>query len=140
MCIYDAATRAGYAPTTALTKGKRLDQASNIRGTLEVMGMTDDVVVNTLKECLVADKAIVCDKEVSMIPDHPTRLKTAETVMKLKGHLDKEVALTGVTNIQVNFNLVGDDGKSEGQDSSIELPSFTEAAISPESTERPEHS
>jgi phage terminase small subunit len=149
MCIFDSAMKAGYSRNTAYAQGKRLDRVGNIRQTLEVMGVSDESVINTLKDCLVAERPIVCDKEISMVPDHTIRHKTAETVLKLKGHLDKDIAMTGVTNIQVNFNLTeAKDAHGEAieveaidrEDRAIELPSVTETIIGFEELTRPEDS
>lgn len=149
MCIYDSAIAAGYSRNTAYAQGKRLDRVGNIRATLEVMGVSDDVVVNTLKDCLIAERPVVCDKEITMVPDHMIRHKTAETVLKLKGHLDKDLQASGITNIQVNFNLTeAKDAHGEAievtavdrEDRAIELPSVTETIIGFEELKRPEDS
>jgi hypothetical protein len=109
-------------------------------GTLSRMGVTDDVLVGKIRDGMDAERPVVCDKEIFHEPDHAVRHKYVETALKLKGHLEKEVALTGITNIQVNFNLVGENGESKGQDGSIELSSIAETTFSTQEPERPEHS
>lgn len=147
LCIYDSAIKAGYSRNTAYAQGKRLDRVGNIRQTLEVMGVTDDVLVDKMRQGMEAERAIVCDKTIHHEPDYHTRHKYVETALKLKGHLDKSDTVSGITNIQVNFNVteakdthgeVIEVTASDSESRAIELPSQPETIIGFEEFTRPE--
>lgn len=147
MCIYDSAIKAGYSRTTALSQGKSLDKVGNIRATLEVMGVSDDLLVNKLREGMEAERPVVCDKEIHREPDYATRHKYTETALKLKGHLEREGQVQSVAAIQVNFNIAEiKDAHGEAIEvtatdcEGAELPSQPETIIGFEELTRPEDS
>jgi hypothetical protein len=120
MCIYDSAIKAGYSRNTAYAQGKRLDRVGNIRQTLEVMGVTDDVLVDKLREGLGAtkrDSIVVYDEkgkrhtDVETVDDYPTRHKYLDTALKLKGHMSGDDKGFGGVSQTVIFQIFQADAE-----------------------------
>jgi len=93
---------AGYSPATAKTPQK-LTQSEGFQMLMQQMGITDELLVETIKGVLSANKMVVMGKEstdsfVDIQPDHPTRHKFLETTLKLKG-LSKGEGSTSITFI-----------------------------------------
>lgn len=86
---------AGYAPSTARARAKDIIGKVRIQDALQTImensGITDQLLMNTLKEGLKAKKVHGTSDDFVEIEDHSTRHKYLETGLKLKGHLDKKV-------------------------------------------------
>lgn len=86
--ISKAMRDAGYSAATAKTPTK-LTQSQAFQYYMQEAGVTDEKLVQVLKDGLDASKTIVMGKDedsfVDIQPDHPTRHKFLETSLKIKG-------------------------------------------------------
>lgn len=82
--VHRAALEAGYSPAVARSdvyQNPRLRVA--ITKLMDEMGLDEAALLKALKDALRAHRR-------GKIPDHPIRLRAAETGLKLRGHLGKE--------------------------------------------------
>lgn len=81
---------------------------------LEIEGLSDRRLAKTFKETLEANRPVVIDKEIQDYPDHPTRLKAAEVVARLKGHYEglQDEGNRAASNISININFVQPDANT----------------------------
>ena len=103
---------AGYSAATAHTPAK-LTQSQAFQHFMQEAGVTDQKLVQVIKEGLEANKVVVMGKDsqesfVDVQPDHPTRHKFLETTLKIKG-IGKDEG--GTTNY--NFINVAKTDKDE---------------------------
>lgn len=102
-----AMIRAGYSPNTAKTPQK-LTESRGFAELMEEAGITDSLMLKTLKEGLTAEKVVVVGNAESAFadvqPDHQNRHKFLETAIKLKGYnKDTPTGNTFLIN-NANFN------------------------------------
>lgn len=88
-CAKDSLLAAGYSESVATTASSRIVSRPSVqnalREALERAGVTIDKIAQTAANGLEANKPIVVDKCIEEYPDHSTRHKFLETVVKLSG-------------------------------------------------------
>ncbi len=95
MNAYRSAIAAGYSHHTAIQAHRALERRLNFPDLLVKQGLDDDTVVQVLKDGLEATRI----KSSGEVPDHVTRHKFLETLLRLRGDLQAEVV--NQTNTQV---------------------------------------
>lgn len=88
---------AGYSPATAKTPQK-LTESDSFIALMEQEGITDQLMLHTLRDGLKAEKVVIVgngdDAFADVQPDHQNRHKFLETAIKLKGY-GKDITIPG---------------------------------------------
>lgn len=91
MSKYAAARAAGYSHNTAVAAKQNIENRLNMAHWLEVAGITDKRLADTISEGLEAGKLVsLGEGQSEMGPDWATRHRFVETALKLKGQLKPE--------------------------------------------------
>lgn len=115
MSQYNAARAAGYSHATAKNAFNNVEKRCDFRAILEQAGLTDQKVAETVADCLQADRAVVCDKEIHEVPDNMTRLEAAKVIMKIKGHLVDKPLIDNSTHTHYSLTKLAQELAAERQ-------------------------
>ena len=113
MSKYNAARRAGYSHNTAVNVKANIENRINFNDVMEQAGLTDQKIAETVADCLDAERAVVCYKEIHEFPDNMARLEAAKLVMKIKGHLVDKPLIDNSTHKHYTLTQLAQDLAAE---------------------------
>jgi hypothetical protein len=89
----EAASMAGY-PRVGMGREvlTRPHVRSALRAELDRVGLTETRIAEKINEGLDAQRAVVCDKSIDMVPDHSAQHRYLTTLLELRGDLKSEAS------------------------------------------------